>query len=189
MDASQLALLVTSLVLGSLVILSYVYLLKTTRLDQLWAGISLQNQYVYYVFMILAALGFIAFVCWYCFDRSDKSSKSKKSNSDQLAGLFASKLVVPVLVGILLASSALWSLFLSLASNRANQPVWRVMTSVTLVVTAICSILLVAGTVECRVAKWYALAGILCFGLTTVLADAVGWQASYILSNKTKLNR
>ena len=71
-----------------------------------------------------------------------------------------------------------------MASQHADQPVWPVLTSMVLVVTAICSILLVAGTVECKVAKWYALAGILCFSLTTVLADAVGWQASYILQHK-----
>ncbi len=190
MNASQVALLVATLVLGSLVVLSYVYLLKTTKLDQLWAGVSLENRYVYYVFMILAALGFIGFVCWYCFDQPHQSKQTKQTHRTKqtqqlgLFGLFANHAVVPVLVSILLICSGLWSVFLNLASQHADQPVWPVLTSMVLVVTAVCSILLVAGTVECKVAKWYALAGILCFSLTTVLADAVGWQASYILQNK-----
>ena len=184
MNASQVALLAASLVLGSLVVVSYVYLLKTTKLDQLWAGVSLENRYVYYVFMVLAALGFIGFVCWYCFDQTHPSKQTQTHQTHQLTGLFANHAVVPVMVSILLICSALWSVFLSLANQHADQPVWPVLTSMVLVVTAICSILLVAGTVECKVAKWYALAGILCFSLTTVLADAVGWQASYILQHK-----
>ena len=57
---------------------------------------------------------------------------------------------------------------------------WLVVTS--LIVTAISSILLLAGTIEENPddVRWYKVLGILCLCLVTVLGDGVLWNANYI---------
>jgi hypothetical protein len=171
MKPGQVAMLSVCLVLGLLVLLSYGVLLKVNDMATLWQGMSSSNQYVYYAFMILAALGFCAFVVWYL------------TNTTEMSGIFKHEWVAPTAMAVLLCASALWSVFVSLGkASRA----WPVLVSVMLVITALSTIVLVAGTVESNVAPWYALTGILLFGLTTVLGDAVGWNARFILANLKK---
>ena len=171
MKHGQVAMLSVCLVLGLLVLLSYGVLLKLNDMTSLWQGMSSSNQYVYYAFMVLAALGFCGFVVWYL------------TNTSEMSGIFKHEWLAPTVMAVLLCASALWSVFVSLGkTNKA----WPVLVSVMLVVTALSTIVLVAGTVESEVAPWYALAGILLFGLTTVLGDAVGWNAKFILANLKK---
>jgi hypothetical protein len=53
-----------------------------------------------------------------------------------------------------------------------------------LVLTAVASILLLAGSVEEKNIKPYRVFGLLCLCITTVLGDGVIWNANYITKNK-----
>lgn len=55
---------------------------------------------------------------------------------------------------------------------------------VSLILTAIASILLLAGTIEEENVQWYRVLGILCLCITTVLADGVLWNANYIIKKQ-----
>lgn len=60
------------------------------------------------------------------------------------------------------------------------------LTVFSLILTAIASILLLAGTIEedKNDIKWYKVLGMLCLCITTVLGDGVIWNANYILAIK-----
>jgi hypothetical protein len=146
-----------------MVLASYGLLYRGTRQGKdFWFGMSKPVQYVYYVFMALAAVGFCTFVTAYC------------ARPRPTTGLFRWAWVAPVLLGVLLLASAGWSVAVALTDQR-----WLV--SALLVVVAVCSLLLVAGTAEADNVAWYALLGVVLFATCTVLNDAVGWNANYLL--------
>jgi hypothetical protein len=163
MDASQIATLSLFLTLGPLVLASYGLLYKGAAAGRdFWFGMPRQVQYVYYVFMLLAAVGLCTFTGAYC------------ARPRPTTGLFRFGWVVPVLFATLLLASTGWSVAVALTTQR-----WLV--SLLLVVVAVCSILLVAGTAEADNSTWYMVLGAVLFAVCTVLNDGVGWNANYLL--------
>ena len=163
MDASQVATLTVFVTLGLVVLASYGLLYRETVAGaDFWFGMPKSVQYVYYVFMALAAVGICTFTVAYCVRPRPKT------------GLFRLSWVVPVLFTVLLLSSAAWSVAVALTSQR-----WLV--SALLVLVAICGILLLAGAVEADNATWYTVLGAVLFATCTVLNDAVGWNANFLL--------
>ena len=61
--------------------------------------------------------------------------------------------------------------------NKKWSKVW---TSLVLIFTAISTLLLLAGEAETN-APWYRILGLMLFAITTVLIDAVMWNAKFIL--------
>lgn len=98
-------------------------------------------------------------------------------------------IINPPKQGIVLGNNLFYILLLFLIS-AAIWPVatyykihWLVISS--LIITAISSILLLAGTIEENPndIKWYKVLGMLCLCLVTVLGDGVLWNANYIKYN------
>ena len=75
--------------------------------------------------------------------------------------------------------SILWSVFIYLSVNKGGK-IYKSLCSASLIVVAICSILLLAGTTTDHVAPAYVIAGIILFSTVTVLSDAVGWNARFL---------
>jgi hypothetical protein len=117
--------------------------------------------------MLLAAAGLCTFPGAYC------------ARPRPTTGLFRFAWVVPVLFAVLLLSSAGWSVAVALTNQR-----WLV--AALLVLVGICSILLLAGTTEADNATWYTVLGAALFATCTVLNDAVGWNANYLLKTAAR---
>lgn len=172
MDKFQVATLASSILLGGATLASYVPLVKqqVTNKHDYWLGFPKGCKIVFYVFQVLAAVGFVAFVVSYLRD----------GNFTQ--GLFSyHPAVVPTIVTIMLAACFAWGLAVVAYMNKKTRKWLKWVCVVALVITAVCAMLLLAGTVESESPKWYVLLGLLCFALVTVLGDAVAWNARFIL--------
>lgn len=175
MHAEQKATLAVTCVLGAAVLGSYVPIAKdqvTKRFDH-WLGIPNGTRYMFYALQLLAAVGFVTFILHYC-----------TNTTEYQQGLFSyGKAVVPSLVGVLLLSSIGWSIG-TVQHMRNPSKATAALVSGSLIVTALCSLLLLAGQLETQDPAWYASLGLLLFCLVTVLGDGVGWNARFLLQQR-----
>ena len=164
MESVQLSVLV---ILGILVLVTYYfYLLKDSTKGYLdhpfWFDTPQDVVKVLIVFQILAVIGFIVAI--------------------------GSWLVTPPKTGIMKDNMLFFTLCLFLISAiiwpLATYYDYPVTVVVSLILTAIASILLLAGTIEEENVQWYRVLGILCLCITTVLGDGVLWNANYIIQKK-----
>ena len=173
MDVGQKVSLGLVGVLGLVVLLSYVPIGKEqmSGTHDYWVGFNNESRYMFYGLQIGAAIGFLVFLFTYCFNKRPST------------GLFSKHIsVAPILIGLLLLSSIGWSVGMMYSVRNPQSVALKGVVSASLIVTAICSILLLAGYAEADNSKWYGLLGIMFFCLVTVLADGVAWNAKYILS-------
>lgn len=175
MRIDQKATLAIACVLGAAVLGSYVPIVKdqlSKRYDH-WLGLPNDTRYMFYALQLLAAVGFVTFILYYCMKKDEP-----------VHGLFSyNKAIVPSLVGILLLAAVGWSVGSVLHSNRPSVGS-TALVSGSLVVTALCSLLLLAGQFEDQDPVWYVSLGLLLFCLVTVLGDGVGWNARFLMQQK-----
>jgi len=84
------------------------------------------------------------------------------------------------------------NLFLTIALFLVSAILWPIATHYNcislsvfnLILTAIASVLLLAGSVEEEDVQWYRVLGLLFLCITTVLGDGVIWNANYIIKTK-----
>ena len=174
----QIVSLVLTIVLGILVLISYIPIGRRQiggSFDY-WLGLSMSLRPYLYVLMAIAAAGFIMMMVDYL------------TSPPPTDGLFAKhEAVFPVIVSVCLTASALWSVFVlqySQATQQAHRRGWAAATSTTLVVAALCSILLIAGQVEKSNTSISGFVGSILFGLVVVLVDGVGWNSRLLIQNK-----
>ena len=170
MDAHQLAILVIVCVLGPAVLASYIpiYRDQVSGKHDYWLGVSRSTQHLFYAFWILAAVGFV----WYTLTLFLWPVASTR-------GLFSyGSWVRPVLIGILLLASMGWSLGTWMHFHKRASKGWA---SACLVVTALSTILLLAGEAEAGSA-WHRILALMAFAFTVVLIDPVMWNAKWLLS-------
>lgn len=159
--------LVISLLLAISVLLTYyIYLIKDNNKSYIdhpfWFDLNKDVITILMIFQILAMIGFIISI--------------------------SSWIIYPPKKGIMKGIN----LFLTLVLFFASAIVWPIATyynCVTLsvfnlILTAIASILLLAGSVEEEDVKWYRVMGLLFLCITTVIGDGVIWNANYIIKNK-----
>lgn len=171
----RLALGIPAGVLGAGVLASYIPIAKeqTQKTNDYWLGLDNSARYVFYACWVLAAAGFL----WYL-----GSTIFAKNQPADAAGLFSyGDWIRPVLVASLLVTSAAWSFFVY-QWFHTQKTVYKVLTSTSLVITAGCTILLLAGEAEAG-AEWHRILGLLCFALVAVLVDGVMWNARFVLSS------
>ena len=167
MNDQSKALLSVSCIGGLAVLASYVLIAKDYKNHDYWVGIHPNSKTMFYVFWVLAAMGFV----WYIVSQLVYPTQDK-------TGLFSHRTWIrPLLVGIILVCSLLWSIFVYMYYNKKWSKVW---TSLVLIFTAISTLLLLAGEAETN-APWYRILGLMLFAITTVLIDAVMWNAKFIL--------
>ena len=161
-------LLIILVLLGLLVLISYIPILKT-YCDDYWAGIAkLTRNVVITPLMISAAVGFLAWSWYYL----------RKQHST-MRGLFSKKYLLESMVAILLLFSALWSLFVYLSVIKSPTKLNIYMTSLCLFVVALSSIFLVVGTLQDG-ASTGAFAGVLALSVVTLLVDGVAWNFNWL---------
>lgn len=172
MNSSQISTSVVVGVLGAVVLGSYIPIGKDqyTKTHDYWLGVPLYTRYIFYGMWVFAALGFL----WYV------GSTVLGPQVPDTMGLFSHGVWVrPLILGILLLSSAAWSGFVYKWIRTPSTP-FKVGTSASLIVTALCTILLLAGEVETN-APWHKILGLVFFAATTVLVDGVVWNAKFLV--------
>lgn len=161
-------------VLGTVLILSYVPLIRmhTSGLFDFWLGMPKSAVTNFYIFMLVAAIGFGLVLFDYLLHPHKET------------GIFKETYVFPLLIGIILVFSIVWSVCVvqyakssSLDSSAGKG--WAGISSASLVVVALCSLLVIAGNSEASQVN-YGLVGAVMFCITTVLVDSVGWNARFI---------
>ena len=152
------------LVGGLSVLGSYVPVLRNTK--ALWYNMNALVKSYFLPLMLVAAGGFITYFIDYLI------------KPDPRKGLLSYGFTHPILLAILLLASTAWSLF-QVLHVKTSRPSYAILASTTLVVTAICSILLLAGTVEAD-ESWLGVVGLGLFCLTTVVNDGVVYNAKML---------
>lgn len=158
-----------SCVLGIIVlIVYYFYLIKDSQSNYLshpyWFDLPQDVIKMLIVFQVFAMIGFIVAVGSWIITPPQK-------------GIMSGHMVF-ITVAVFLISAALWPI-----TTYYEYP-FLVVTS--LVVTAIASILLLAGSIEEENVQLYRVIALLFLCITTVLGDGVLWNANYILKQKAK---
>ena len=165
----KLTLIIILAILGISVLLSYYIILGKIHSDSyfshpLWFGI---NSDITKMLTIFAAIGFIiGVVAWF--------------KTPPITGIMSNEYVLFTTICLFFLSSTFWSFAVYYKVE------WLVILS--LIITAICSILLLAGSIEDIDAKWYIVLGFMLLCITTVLGDGVLWNANYIKRLLNKLN-
>ena len=173
MKSEQVATLAIVGVLGAGVLGSYVPIIndqlsKANNYDH-WLQIPKGTRQMFYMLQILAAVGFVTWLISYCTKKNGYRS-----------GLFSyGAAVVPLIVTVLLASSIGWSIGTYLHVRQPSVGT-AALTSGSLILTAVCSILLLAGELEAQKPTWFGVLGLMFFCLVTVLGDGVGWNARFL---------
>ncbi len=152
-------------ILGLLVLISYyIFLIKDSKTGyinhQFWFGLPENIVKMLIIFQILAVIGFLTtIISWIIYP-------PKK-------GIVYGNNLFYIIIFFLI-SAAIWPIV-----TYYKIP-WLVVSS--LVITAVSSILLLAGTIEedKEDIKWYKVLGMLFLCLVTVLSDGVIWNANYI---------
>ena len=172
LTSSQIATTAVAALLGLGTLGSYVPLItdQVKGTYDYWLGFPQSNRTMFYVFQVFAAAGFLTFFADYL-----------KSAPAEQGLLSHSPAIVPVVVGVLLAACLIWGIGI-VQYMRAPSSWLKWMVAGSLVITGLCSILLLAGYAETKEPKWYVLLGLLLFSIVTVLADGVMWNARFILN-------
>ena len=162
------------LLLGVLILTSYIPVVQSQlKYNKLWFGIDGLTRKYFYFCMILSVIGFGLF-----FIPLIKNIDSKTYSTNQI-GLFKNKSVLPSLLITLLISSLLWSYFIL----KSDKKTFVILASFSLILTALCSILLVAGTVEVKTIDtptFLMMIGLVLFSITTVINDGVIYNAKML---------
>ena len=165
-------LLVSSCVLGLCVLLSYYVIFRRATNSgyfqhPFWLGLPKEFIIFASVLQCLAAIGFcVALTSWV-----------KKSPEGGLLSLHPA--LLPLIVSVLLVASIAWAP-LTDVRMRTGSRIAKIGASASLTVTAIGSILLVAGASEETNPRWSAMIGTLLFAIVTVICEGVIYNARFI---------
>lgn len=178
MHRQKLALLVTILLGGSAILVSYAsaLLADPATLQGAWGGVTGQLRQVYVVFQLLAALGYFAYTYFILF-RLDPSEA-------QIANRFGFWAFNLLYLAILIPSA----MYMPLTFQMLKQPstgVWGAI-RVVLAIVGLASLGLIGSLLALRPrhpvwAYWLAVAGSVAFSIQTALLDAVIWPAVFPL--------
>ena len=167
-----------SLLLGAVVIISYIVVianaLGTFPLavasssyfeSPYWVGISPSSAKALTSLQALGALGYIAWLAWI-------------GGAPVKQGILASNTTLFAILLMILLAAAAWP-FATYRALQSPTALRAVLACVPLWITAIGTVLAIAGTFEAN-GPVYAQLGILAFGLVTILVDGIGWSAALI---------
>jgi hypothetical protein len=137
--------------------------------SRMWLGYPRPVIYMLMVLQLLAVVGFVAMMLSWIITPPSGGLLGKH------------RAVLPAVVAVTLLASTVWAP----ATQRAltsDTTASKVAVVASLVVAAVGSILLVAGAAEEHVPRVETVLGSVAFAATTVLADAVAWNARFILT-------
>ena len=171
----NILLLVIVGILGLCVLLSYYIIFRRPTNSPsgyfqhpFWLGLPKEFIILASIFQCLAAIGFcVAMTSWIM-------------RSPEGGVLSYHAVVLPLIVTMVLAASIAWAPLTDSRMRNNRSSLAKIGTSASLTLTAIGSILLVAGATEETNPRWYAIFGTLVFAIVTVLCDGVVWNARFI---------
>jgi hypothetical protein len=143
-------------------------------------------RFIHLVILLLLAISVL--LTYYIYLVKD----SNKSYIDHPFWFDLNKDVISILM-IFQILALIGNLFLTIALFLGSAIMWPIATHYNcvslsvfnLILTAIASILLLAGSIEEEDVQWYRVMGLLFLCITTVLGDGVIWNANYIIKNKS----
>ena len=165
MDPQTISIFIIASILGAAIIGSYVPIVRDTiaKKYDYWVGLPKYAQYFSYAIWILAAIGFITYIFGFL-----------KQPPQASQGLFShGTWIRPFIISIALLFSIGWSLTSWTHFHLQTSKAWI---SISLILVAIASILLLAGEVEADTPSYQVL-GLFFFAVNTVLIDGVMWNA------------
>lgn len=169
------SLLVTT-VLGAAVLLSYYFVFRGETESYLgsrfWLGMPRGTTATLTVFQVLAAVGFVVAIGTWVFGEGPRGGVLGRNS-----------LALPLTLGVMLAASAAWAPLTKMGLEDRSRTWAHALVVLSLVATAACSVVLVAGAAEENTVRPHVLAGLLVFASTTVLGDGVAWNARYIAAS------
>tara|TARA_B100001093_G_C26508603_1_gene876553 strand:- start:222 stop:746 length:525 start_codon:yes stop_codon:yes gene_type:complete len=125
-----------------------------------WFGMDSKVIKMFIVFQVLAVIGFLIAFYYYYYNSVSSGILSYKYGFSGILLLF-------------FISAIIWPF--------ATYFNWGWLVVVSLITTAMATILFLAGAVEDKKGKWYIVLALIFLNITTVLGDAVSWNAHYIL--------
>ena len=168
------------IILAILVLFSYYIFLQTDQKNEggyighpFWFGIQKEIVWSLVFFQILAAIGFVISIgSWMFFEPPKKGAVTDNKLFYALVLFFI--------------SAILWPITTKYHDKYKNGGYLVV---ISLILTAIASIWLLAGAIEDEDSKYkfWRVIGLLFLCIVTVLGDGVIWNANYIVKNKDKL--
>lgn len=166
-----------SLFFGLVVIYSYYDVFSYEKQhyieSRFWLGLKPDSVKIIIPFQILAMIGFITFI-YYCLK---EETQPKKGILTYLNGNF-----LALLLFIFFISSTFWTYTTKFYLDK-NIFSFRnaIFPSLTLIVSAICAILMTAGAFEANMKK-EAIISVLLFSFVVVLIDGVGWNSKLLFN-------
>ena len=93
-------------------------------------------------------------------------------------GILGDSKIFYVVLILFFLSSASWAFLAKGGIHGSKTAV--ILCSVSLVITAICSIIFIAGAVEEDNPRWFVVLGTILLGITTIIGDGVCWNAVFL---------
>lgn len=158
---------------GIIVLLSYYIVFKGTGKSYLksdyWLGQPSSIITIFFIFQILAVIGFLMFMA---------SPSGWLFGKAPQGGILGDSNIFYVVLILFFLSSASWAFLAKGGIHGSKTSV--ILCSVSLVITAICSIIFIAGAVEEDNPRWFVVLGTILLGITTILGDGVCWNAVFL---------
>ena len=169
---------IVTCVLGFFVLLSYYLSFRGKNKNgytnsSLWLGLPKPFVYIAVAFQLLGAAGFLVMII----------SWSIHPPSGGFLGTHEAVLVI--IVAVILMASMAWAPLTMHSIENPTSWAARVGAVTSLIVTAIGSILLVAGACEESKPRWYVMIGAILFAIVTVLFDSVAYNSRFVKYPKT----
>jgi hypothetical protein len=163
MNKTSIATLVVTILGGIGVIASYIWVFSKNKgnyvTHEYWYGLDESVVKLLIFFQVLAAIGFLmAILTWII--------------APPVGGVLDPWYALPTTLLFFFITAIIWPF----ATHFEIE--WLVVLS--LIGTAICTIVLLAGSVEENNPRWWVVLGLMLLSIVTVLSDAIIWNANYI---------
>ena len=144
----------------------------------LWLGQDRSIVTLFLVFQIVSVLGFFMFMA---------SPNGWLFGESPRGGVLGNETVFSTVLGVFFLASASWAYLAQ--RGMGGSAASAVLCSVSLLVSAICAVLFIAGAVEEDKPRWNVVLGTMLFGVTIILSDAVAWNAKFLKSTVFQSHR
>jgi len=164
---------------GLLVLLSYYLVFSRSKQGYInskyWLGQKKTIVTILICFQILSVIGFFLFMA---------SPNGWLFGDAPSGGVLGNRIVFSTVLTVFLLASASWAFLAKKGLDGSRTS--AALCSLSLVVSAICAILFIAGSVEEENPRWNVVLGTILFGITIILSDGIAWNAKFLKSTVFK---
>ena len=161
-------------IIGVIIVLLSYYIVfkgsgKTYLTSDYWLGQPSSIVKIFVIFQVLAVIGFLMFMA---------SPSGWLFGKSPQGGILGNSTLFNIILILFFLSSASWA-FLAREGMKGSK-MYAILCSISLIITAICSIIFIAGSVEETKPRWFVVLGTILLGITTILGDGASWNARFI---------